>query len=233
LELAGALQVLWIQYPSWEGCSLPDDHLTVVECPPEQALAKVDSASYDLVLIHESPLSQRAISLCSRIAVLKSLPVVIVSSTAEEDEIVRAYEAGASDYLVLPLKPVEIRARLQAIMRRPAVRPHPGFATSLTVGDLRLDSSSRRVWHGGRELTLTATEFNLLLCLVRDAGRPVTHEKLLATVWGPEYGDCRHYLRLYIKYLREKLEEDPSSPSMILNEWGVGYRLNVPMTAVA
>jgi two-component system KDP operon response regulator KdpE len=207
--------------------------LTVVECPPEQALAKVDSGTYDLVLIHESPLSQRSIALCSRISVLKSLPVVVVSATADEDEIVHAYDAGASDYLVLPLKPVEIRARLQAIMRRPAVRPHPGLDSALAVGDLRLDSTARRVWRGDRELALTTTEFNLLLCLVREAGRPVTHEKLLATVWGPEYSDCRHYLRLYIKYLREKLEKDPSSPSMILNEWGVGYRLNMPMTAVA
>ena len=123
------------------------------------------------------------------------------------------------------MAPKEIRARLQALMRRLGdEEPASSNAREILAGDLRVSLDDHCVYRGSHPIDLSPTEFRLLLSLVRGSGRPVSYSKLLFSVWGPEYVDARHYLRLYVRYLRSKLEDDPGDPQIIVNEWGIGYR---------
>lgn len=196
---------------------------------PEEAVPTATASDADLVLLDYPLLDRDCLRLCRTLHSVSALPVVICSFSSAEADIVRAYEAGADDYLVMPVRPVEITARLRAVLRRAGERARPASqAGVLTAGDLEVRVNEHRVFLGGRELELSPIEFRLLAALVRQAGRAVSHSKLLSAVWGPEYVDCRNYLRLYIRYLRNKLEADPRAPTMILNEWGVGYRFEAP-----
>jgi len=227
------LNVLWIG--SAHSTTVPlseiqEDTFTVTRSRPADAAKCMGDCPADLVAIEESPLSQESIDLCFRLSRSLRTPVVIVSETPDEQVMVRAYRAGAADYLLLPLRPRELRARLAAVARRYSATAAPQSTNGcLTIGGLRVYPAERMVWLGARELRLTSTEFQLLLCLARAAGNPVPHDELLEAVWGPEYVDCRNYLRLYIRYLREKLEAQPDQPELIVNAWGIGYRLNTQM----
>jgi two-component system KDP operon response regulator KdpE len=205
---------------------------TVIRSRATDATKCIAAYSPEIVAIEESPLTHDALTLCLRLARATKAPVVIVSETADEEVMVQAYRAQAADYLLLPLRPEELRARLAAVARRHryVVAEEPDDAC-ISIGGLRVYPRERRVSLDSRELQLTATEFQLLLCLARAAGNPVSHDQLLETVWGPEYVDCRHYLRLYIRYLREKLEAQPDQPELIVNAWGIGYKLNIETMA--
>jgi two-component system KDP operon response regulator KdpE len=153
-----------------------------------------------------------------------TLPILIVSARHQEAQKIQALDAGADDYLVKPFSVGELLARIRVAMR------HRGTAlaaavTTHTLDDLQIDLSSRLVTVGGQSVHLTPTEFNLLARLVRSAGRVVTHRQLLGEVWGAEYTEHTHYLRLYMGQLRAKIEHDPAEPRHLLTETGVGYRL--------
>ena len=157
---------------------------------------------------------------------MSELPIVVCSRNASERDIVRAFESGADDYLVLPIHPRELGARLRAVLRRSAGWPTTQQAQPVLVaGEFEIHLDSQRVFRRGKPIELTPIEFRLLESLMRRPGQLVTHSQLLAEVWGPQYVDSRNYLRLYIQYLRTKVEDDPREPSVLLNEWGVGYRL--------
>jgi two-component system KDP operon response regulator KdpE len=149
-----------------------------------------------------------------------------MSETADEDAIVRAFAAGATDYVVLPQHGDLLAARLRAALRLTGAAISGEEPESLTVGEISLYPREGWAEHRGERLNLTPTEFSLLLALGRAGGQPVPHRTLIATVWGPEYVDCRNYLRLYIRYLRGKIEDDPDAPAVVMNEWGVGYFLS-------
>jgi two-component system KDP operon response regulator KdpE len=154
-----------------------------------------------------------------------NVPVVICSANGLERDIVRALHAGADDYFVLPMSPGELGARLIAILRRSDGRvPDRAGEREICIGDLTISLDERRVCRRGQAIDLSPTEFRLLVVLAQQSGRPVSHSNLLFSVWGPKCLDSRNYLRLYIRYLRSKLEDDPDDPQIILNEWGVGYR---------
>jgi two-component system KDP operon response regulator KdpE len=179
----------------------------------------------DLVLISCTRPDFQALGICSGIRQVSGVPVVVCCQSSRESDIVRVFEAGADDYLVTPIRPVELNARLRAVLRRtadiPVKRVQP---ETLVVGDLEVRLKEHKVYREGELIDLSPIEFRLLSVLVQETGRAVSHSKLIAHVWGPEYVDCRHYLRLYVKYLRTKLEHDPKNPRLILSEWGVGYR---------
>ena len=225
-----ALSVLWIGPVHSTNVPLSEmqkDACTVVRSRPTDAIKCIAAFAPDIVAFEDSPFKRDGLNLCSRLARATTSPVVVVSDTSDEETIVQAYRAGVADYLLLPLGTEELRARLAAVARRYRCIAGSGNENGcLTIGGLRVCPRDRRVSLGTRELQLTATEFQLLLCLARAAGTPVSHVQLLETVWGPEYVDCRHYLRLYIRYLREKIEDQPDQPELIVNTWGVGYRLN-------
>jgi two-component system KDP operon response regulator KdpE len=152
------------------------------------------------------------------------IPILVVSARHQESQKIQLLDAGADDYLTKPFSVGELLARIRVALR------HRGTAISpaLTVHELdglRIDLNLRLVQLNGTLLHLTPTEFKLLARLVRSAGRVVTHRQLLADVWGPDFSDHTHYLRLYMGQLRAKMERDPAEPRHLLTEAGVGYRL--------
>jgi two-component system KDP operon response regulator KdpE len=159
-----------------------------------------------------------------RIRQISSVPVIMLTAKGEEDDRVRGLEEGADDYVTKPFSPRELVSRVRAVLRRTEAAG-TGSSDVIEVDDrLKLDFNRREIWIEGELVRLRPTEYRLLYHLVQNAGWVVTHEQLLTKVWGYEYRDEPHYVRLYINYLRKKLEEDPSNPKYILTERGVGYR---------
>ena len=164
------------------------------------------------------------LSLVQEVRKTHTLPILIVSARHQESQKIQALDAGADDYLVKPFSVGELLARIRVTLR------HRGTAlaaavTQYSLDDLQIDLSNRVVNVRGQDVHLTPTEFNLLARLVRSAGRVVTHRQLLSDVWGAEFTDHTHYLRLYMGQLRAKIETAPAEPRHLLTETGVGYRL--------
>ena len=162
------------------------------------------------------------IELLERVPGLTDLPVIFLSGYRRDETIARALEAGAADYIVKPFSPMELTARVQAALR---LRARPA---SFVLGDLAIDYDRRRVSLAGRAVDLTATEYELLRVLSRNAGRVVTHEALLRQVWGDRRSDDQRAVRTYVKRLRRRLGDDAAQPTYIFNEPRVGYRMPAP-----
>ena len=153
-----------------------------------------------------------------------NVPVIMLTARGEENDRVRGLELGADDYVTKPFSPQELVSRVRAVLRR--VEPPKGSGgEAIRVDDrLRLDFDRHEIFVNSELVKLRPTEYRLLYHLVQNAGWVVSHNQLLAKVWGYEYQSETHYLRLYVNYLREKLESDPRDPKYILTERGVGYR---------
>jgi two-component system, OmpR family, KDP operon response regulator KdpE len=159
-----------------------------------------------------------------RLRQFSQVPVLMLTAKDEEEDRVRGLELGADDYIGKPFSHRELVSRIRAVLRRHYIAP-PVPQTLVQVDDrLSIDFARREVLVAGERVNLRPTEYRLLYHLVQNAGYVQTHEMLLTKVWGPEYREESHYLRLYITYLRQKIEEDPSSPKYIITERGVGYR---------
>ncbi len=155
---------------------------------------------------------------------ISTVPVILLTVKGEEEDRIRGLELGADDYVTKPFSPRELVSRVNAVLRR-ADWPSPPPRTILDIDNrLSVDFNRHQVIVDGDRIDLRPTEYRLLTHLIQNAGWVVPHETLLAKVWGYEYRDETHYLRLYINYLRKKIEEDPSKPKYILTERGVGYR---------
>ncbi|MEL6405901.1 MAG: response regulator transcription factor [Chloroflexota bacterium] len=153
------------------------------------------------------------------------IPVIMLTAKGDENDKVYGLELGADDYVTKPFGPRELSSRIKAVMRRwknPATSPDDAILE--IDGHLSVDFNQREVIVEGERVKLRPTEYRLLYHLIENAGWTVPHDQLLAKVWGYEYRDEAHYVRLYVNYLREKIEEDPSNPQYILTERGVGYR---------
>lgn len=162
---------------------------------------------------------------CRRIREVSQVPIIMLTAKTHETDIVRGLEMGADDYVTKPFEPSELKARIQALLRRTRNMPRQRPSPQVLEDDwLHIDLSARTVKAGGRPVDLTPTEFRLLATFIKELDCVIPHKQLLRAVWGPEYGDEVHYLKLYIRYLRQKLEKDPSEPQYLLTEWGVGYR---------
>jgi two-component system KDP operon response regulator KdpE len=154
----------------------------------------------------------------------RATPVIVISAREAEGQKIRLLDAGADDYLVKPFGIGELLARVRVALRHRGREVRPAV-THYRYAELEVDLAAHRVQREGAEVHLTPTEFTLLARLVRQAGQVVTHRQLLADVWGPEYTEHTHYLRLYMAQLRAKLERDPAEPRCLLTEPGVGYRI--------
>jgi len=150
------------------------------------------------------------------------IPIIILSVREHEAEKVKALDLGADDYITKPFGMGELLARIRVALRHTAKTEDEPV---LSFGELTVDLAHRRVMLKGEELKLTPTEYEILKYLALQAGRVVTHRQLLKTIWGPNYQDDTHYLRIYVGQLRRKIETDPSQPTYILTESGVGYRM--------
>jgi len=154
-----------------------------------------------------------------------SIPVIMLTAKGEEDDKVYGLELGADDYVTKPFGSRELSSRVRAVLRRAEMPSASPEQAVLRIDDrLSVDFNRREVIVAGEHIKLRPTEYRLLYHLIENAGWTVPHEQLLAKVWGYEYRDETHYVRLYVNYLREKIEEDPSNPKYILTERGVGYR---------
>jgi DNA-binding response OmpR family regulator len=153
-----------------------------------------------------------------------SIPVIMLTAKGEENDKVRGLELGADDYVTKPFGPRELSSRVKAVLRRADMPNAPERALLKVDERLSVDFNRREVIVAGEHIKLRPTEYRLLYHLIENAGWTVSHEQLLAKVWGYEYRDETHYVRLYVNYLREKIEEDPANPKYILTERGTGYR---------
>ena len=190
-----------------------------------QALALLASRPPDALVLDLVLPDGQGVEVCREVRRWSRLPILVLSAVGDEREKVRALDAGADDYVTKPFGTDELLARLRAVMRRSADQ---SGGSELSIGDLVIDVPDRRVVRGGQEVHLTPIEFDLVRVLAQHGGRLVTHRQLLQEVWGPEYGQETHYLRVHVAHIRAKLEVDPSRPQYLITEPGVGYRLRDP-----
>ena len=161
------------------------------------------------------------LELCRRLRKISDVPIIVLSVRGEETTKVEALDAGADDYVTKPFGMDELLARVRAALRRPGANEQ---AHVLEAGEFRIDLDAHLVTHGGTEVHLTPKEFDLLVHLMRNAGKVLTHRALLGAVWGGDYTEQHEYLRVFIGQLRKKIEFDPSNPRYILTEPWIGYR---------
>ncbi|MBT3190571.1 MAG: response regulator transcription factor [Anaerolineae bacterium] len=190
----------------------------------KEALQQLREESPDLILLDVMMPGLDGFEVLQMIREASKVPVLMLTAKGEEDDRVRGLELGADDYITKPFSPREMVSRVKAVLRR--TETSGGSTHGLIEVDdrLKIDFDRREIWLEGQIVKLRPTEYRLLYHLVQNAGWVVTHDQLLIKVWGYEYRDEPHYVRLYINYLRKKLEENPSSPKYILTERGVGYR---------
>ncbi len=189
-----------------------------------EALDKVRDELPDLVILDVMMPDLDGFETLRLLRETSDVPVIMLTVKAEEDDIVRGLKLGADDYVTKPFSPRELSSRVEALLRR-AEAPAPIEKTAIEIDNrLTIDFGRREVIVEGERIQLRPTEYRLLYHLVSNAGWVMPHETLLQKVWGYEYRDETHYLRLYITYLRQKIEKDSSNPQYILTERGIGYR---------
>jgi two-component system KDP operon response regulator KdpE len=191
----------------------------------EEALDSIRAAVPDAILLDVNMPGMGGLEACREIRRTMDVPILMLTVRNSERDKVLALDAGADDYVVKPFGMQELLARIRAALRRRTAR---GKQTSFAAKGLNIDFEARVVAVRGREVHLTPKEFELLRQLVLNAGKPLTHRRLLQAVWGPDYGDEPEYLRVMINQLRKKLESDPTRPKLILTEPWVGYRFQAP-----
>jgi two-component system KDP operon response regulator KdpE len=204
------------------------DYHAVVASSGREGLQKAYQVRPDLVILDIMMPGMDGFEVCRRLRELSNVPIIMLTARNMKGDVVKGLEAGADDYLTKPFSSAELDARIQAVLRRTSSKNGPNSSRSsfYSNGHLSIDFDRRIVTVRGERVDLTPTEFKLLSCLVRNEGRVLPHRYLLTEVWGPEYADEVDYVKLYIRYLRLKLEDDPSDPVYILTEWGVGYRFS-------
>jgi len=194
----------------------------------EEALMRLRMVNYDAVLLDINMPGIGGIEACRRIRQsFPRLQVIMLTVRDKEDDKVEALDAGADDYVTKPFQIRELSARLRTAIRRSKTSVLPSDS-SIIIGAVLLDPIRRRVEKLGQQIHLTPKEFEMLNYLMAHAGRPIPHSRLLASIWGPEYGDEREYLRVIINQLRKKIEDDPANPTYILTESYIGYRFREP-----
>jgi two-component system, OmpR family, KDP operon response regulator KdpE len=191
----------------------------------EEALELFRMTPPDAILLDVNMPGMTGLETCQEIRRHSDVPILMLTVRNAERDKVLALDAGADDYVVKPFGMQELLARLRAALRR---RGALAKLTNFESKPLAVDFEARRVTANGKEVHLTPKEFELLKQLIVNAGKPLTHRRLLQTVWGPDYGDEPEYLRVMVNQLRKKIESDPAKPKLVLTEPWVGYRFQPP-----
>jgi len=190
-----------------------------------EALEAVRTRLPDIVLLDVMMPDLDGFETLRMLREFSDIPVIMLTAKGEENDRVYGLELGADDYITKPFGPRELSSRIKAVLRRYDTSTRSPEEAILKIDDrLSVDFNRREVIVNGEHIKLRPTEYRLLYHLIQNAGWTVPHDQLLAKVWGYEYRDEAHYVRLYVNYLREKIEEDPAHPKYILTERGVGYR---------
>ncbi|MCM1537542.1 MAG: response regulator transcription factor [bacterium] len=187
----------------------------------EEALEKARSGQYDMILLDVMLPKLTGFEVCQQIRDFSNVPIVMLTAKGDDMDKILGLEYGADDYITKPFNILEVKARIKAIMRRMGTKEKK--AKTVEYGELNLDCESRRVYIAGREMNLTAKEFDVLELLVLNPNKVYSRENLLKLVWGADYpGDVRT-VDVHIRRLREKIETNPSEPKYVHTKWGVGY----------
>ena len=209
--------------------SLEQDGMRV-ECAydGEEALNMAKENEYDIILLDIMLPKLTGLEVCQQIREFSNVPIVMLTAKGEDMDKILGLEYGADDYITKPFNILEVKARIKAIMRRTKKQEQEDEKSKMiTVGELKLDCEGRRVFISGKEINLTAKEFDVLELLVHNPNKVYSRESLLNIVWGYEYpGDVRT-VDVHIRRLREKIEENPSEPRYVHTKWGVGYYFQV------
>lgn len=188
----------------------------------EEALEMIRNKEYDIIFLDVMLPKLTGFEVCQHIREFSSVPVVMLTAKGEDMDKILGLEYGADDYITKPFNILEVKARIKAIIRRTSPKPKEADKV-IESGDMKLDCEGRRVYISGREINLTAKEFELLELLVVNANKVYSRENLLKLVWGSSYpGDVRT-VDVHIRRLREKIESNPSEPKYVHTKWGVGY----------
>jgi DNA-binding response OmpR family regulator len=205
--------------------NLEHDGFQVIEAfKGMQAISALRDKMPDVVILDVMLPDMDGFEVLQLIRETSSIPVIMLTARGDEDDRVRGLELGADDYVTKPFSPRELVSRVRAVLRRTESGGDSGEGI-LSVDDrLKIDFGRREIKLDGELIKLRPTEYRLLYHLVQNAGWVLTYDQILSKVWGYEYRDEPHYVRLYVNYLRQKLEKDPANPIYILTERGVGYR---------
>lgn len=190
----------------------------------EEALQMIRDKEYDIILLDVMLPKLTGFEVCQQMREFSNVPVVMLTAKGDDMDKILGLEYGADDYITKPFNILEVKARIKAIMRR--VEPKQGAGEAVKViesGDMRLDCEGKRVYIAGKEISLTAKEYEVLELLMLNPNKVYSRESLLKLVWGTDYpGDVRT-VDVHIRRLREKIEEHPSEPKYVHTKWGVGY----------
>jgi len=194
----------------------------------EEALEILAQREFDIALLDINMPGMGGLEACRQIREISPRMGIVMATVRDgEADMVKALEMGADDYVTKPFRFGELVARLHAVLRRTDQTKTPQKV--LRTGNLEIDLEKRSLLRSGEEVRLTPTEFDLLALLMKNEGMPLTHAKLLSSIWGTEYRDELEYLRSYVRALRKKIEDDPSRPKYILTEPWLGYRFQNPV----
>jgi two-component system, OmpR family, KDP operon response regulator KdpE len=202
-----------------------NDYRLVEAETAKEGLAQAAARNPDVILLDLGLPDRDGLEVARELRGWSATPIIVLSARGREEDKVRALDLGADDYLTKPFGVEELLARIRVALRHAALPPGAGPGPVFEAGDLRVDLAARRVSRAGQEVHLTPTEYKLLTTLVRYAGKVLTHRQLLKDVWGSNYVNQSHYVRVYMGQLRQKIEADPARPRLLLTEPGVGYRL--------
>lgn len=194
----------------------------------EEAISKAKNNNYDIILLDIMLPKFTGFEVCQQIREFSDVPIVMLTAKDDDMDKILGLEYGADDYITKPFNILEVKARIKAIMRRTEHKEKGnGFDSVIEQGDMRLECDGRRVYIGGKEINLTAKEFEVLELMIKTPNKIYSREALLKLVWGADYpGDVRT-VDVHIRRLREKIEKSPSEPKYVHTKWGVGYYFNV------
>jgi two-component system KDP operon response regulator KdpE len=193
----------------------------------ERALDLLRSAKYDLILLDINLPGKTGIEACREIRTTANVPIIMLTVRDAAADKIEALDAGAQDYVTKPFSMGELLARVRSVLRRTA-SPANSHISHLQLDNVEIDFEARRVIVSGKQVRLTAKEFDLLLYLASNANRTISHRELLLEVWGAEHVNQRKYLRVFVNRLRKKIESSPHDPKFLITEPFVGYRLQTP-----
>ena len=204
--------------------SLEQDNMEV-DCAydGEEALEKVRNNQYDIILLDIMLPKLSGLEVCQQIREFSNVPIIMLTAKGDDMDKILGLEYGADDYITKPFNILEVKARIKAIMRRTIRDEKESTENIVEYGDLKLDCESRRVYIFGKEMNLTAKEFDVLELLVLNPNKVYSREKLLKTVWGADYPGDERTVDVHIRRLREKIETNPSEPKYVHTKWGMGY----------
>ncbi|MBI5846363.1 MAG: response regulator [Nitrospirae bacterium] len=192
----------------------------------QEGLTQAATRNPDVILLDLGLPDIDGLEVTKRLREWTQIPIIVISAREQEEDKIKALDAGADDYLTKPFGAGELLARIRVALRHTATQ-HGEEESVFVLDNLKVDLLKRQVLLDDREIHLTPIEYRLLTTLIKHAGKVMTHSQLMKEVWGPAYVDQSHYLRIYMAQLRHKLEIDPARPRFFINEPGIGYRLKV------